>query len=127
MTRGLVTGILTVLGLIVVCSAPVSAAYTIRNGVDCSKAPDSTVCQSTSVADPLTGSNGVLHNVTRLIALFAGVAAVIVMIIAGFSYITSNGEPEAVSRAKKTIIFAAIGLVAIIAGQAIINYVISKA
>ena len=118
----------TLLTLIIVAMPATASAYTIRDGVDCSAAGarDSTVCQTTSSADPLTGKTGIIHSATLLIAVIAGAAAIIVMVVAGIKYITSGGEPDEVGKAKKTIIFAAVGLVVIVAGQAIINFVISK-
>jgi hypothetical protein len=107
--------------------AAVSAApFSPSTGVPCTQASDSTICQTKSTADPLTGSTGILHNVTRLIAAVAGAVAVIIMVLAGIRYMTSQGDAEQVSKAKKTIIFAGVGLLMIAIGQALINIVISK-
>jgi len=110
---------------VVLPASPVLAATNPFGSVDCTKAPDSAVCQPTT-GDPISGSNGVLHKVTLLIAVLAGAAAIIVMILAGIRYITSNGDAEQVAKAKRTIILAAAGLVIIVAGQAIINIVLSR-
>ncbi len=95
-------------------------------GLDCSGvAKNTSVCKSGNT-DPLTSSSGVLHSVTRLVATLAGVAAVIVIVISGIRYITSNGDAEAVAKSKRIIILAAVGLVVIVAGQAIISLVLSR-
>lgn len=86
----------------------------------------SAVCTNSSTGDPLTGPNGLIGKITRLVALFAGVSAVIIMIIAGLMYVTSAGDSGKVSRAKDTMIYAAVGLVVIVLGQAIIIFVIDR-
>ncbi len=129
MSRSFFRSVLALLALVALLATSAVAAatpYTVRSGVDCSKASDSTVCQSVSTEDPITGTTGILNKVTNLIAIIAGVAAVIIMILAGIRYITSNGDAEAVSRAKKTIIFAAAGLVVIVVARQIIYFVIAR-
>ena len=116
--------LLAFLASAVFISAPVFAVDPL-SGVDCATAQDSAVCSRTG-QDPVTGSTGIIRNATRLVALIAGAAAIIVIVLAGIRYITSNGEAEQVSRAKKTIIFASVGLIVIVLGQVIISFVLSK-
>jgi len=85
----------------------------------------SAVC-STTTADPVTTSSGVIHKVTQLFAVIAGAVAVIVIAVGGVTYIGSNGDAERIKKAKNAIIYALVGLVVILVGQAIINLVISK-
>lgn len=44
--------------------------------------------------------------------------------IGGFRYITSQGDPQGVAKAKGTIIYALIGLVVIIIAQAVVVFVV---
>jgi hypothetical protein len=88
-------------------------------------AAGSPVC-STSSADPLTGKNGIIVKATNIIALVAGVAAVIMIIVSGIKFITSQGDPSSVAEARKTIIYTAVGLVVIVLARTIITYVVSK-
>ncbi len=91
------------------------------------QAANSTVCQSRgATSDPLTGRDGIILRVTQIIAIMAGFAAVVVMVLGGIRYVTSGGAPDQVSQAKKTIIFAAVGLVAIALSQAFIGYIIGR-
>lgn len=53
----------------------------------------------------------------------AGMVAVVFMIIGGFKFITSSGEPEAAAGAKKTITFAIIGLVISLVAVVIVSFV----
>jgi hypothetical protein len=86
---------------------------------------NSSVC-ATNGSDPITGTNGVLVKVTRLIATIAGVIAVIIMITGGIMYITSNGDPGKITTAKNTLIYAAVGLVIIALAQTLIVFVINR-
>jgi hypothetical protein len=121
---------LILLGLFVGFATPLHAfaALDPYAGVDCGKASDTTVCKTKAAggADPIAGPNGVLKTATNIISFVAGLAAVIFMVVAGIKYITSNGEPAEISKAKQTLIFAAVGLFVIIAARAIIGFVINK-
>lgn len=118
--------------LLVVSSfaASPSYAYGLSNSQACSgAAASSSFCQeSSNTSDPITGQNGngIVLFVARLMILAAGVAAVIVIILAGLTYVTSGGDPAKTETAKKTILYALVGLVVIILAQGIISLVISK-
>lgn len=56
--------------------------------------------------------------------LWAGIIAVIVIVIGGIQYITSNGNPSGVQKAKQTIMYAAIGLAITLMAVAIVNFVV---
>jgi hypothetical protein len=88
----------------------------------------STVCSSKSKAttNPLVGSNGILTRVTDILATIGGVMVVIMMIIAGIKYITSNGDSSQISSAKNTIIYGLVGLVVIILARTIISVVLTN-
>jgi hypothetical protein len=45
---------------------------------------------------------------------FAGVVLFILLIVGGFKFITSGGDPKAVDSAKKTLTYAIAGLVVIL-------------
>ncbi len=67
-----------------------------------------------------------LGNVINLLLFIAGAAAVLVIVIGGIRYITSDGDPGAASKAKNTIIFALVGLVIAIMSYSIVNFVIGR-
>ena len=54
---------------------------------------------------------------------FLGIVAVIIIIWGGFQYMTSAGEET--EKAKNTIIYAAVGILVIMAAYAIVNTVIA--
>lgn len=56
--------------------------------------------------------------------LWAGIVAVIIIIMAGIQYITSTGDPGKVSQAKTIIMNAIIGLLIVVLAAAIVNLVL---
>lgn len=85
----------------------------------------STAC-SASASDPITGSNGVLHRASLLLSIIAGVAAVIVIIISGFRFITSSGDPQKAAGARSALIGAIVGLIIIVLAESLVLFVLSK-
>jgi multisubunit Na+/H+ antiporter MnhB subunit len=51
--------------------------------------------------------------------------AVIMIVIGGIRYTTSNGDSSQVKSAKDTIMYAVIGLVVAILAYAIVNFILS--
>ena len=86
----------------------------------------SAVCNDTTTGNPVVGPNGVIVKVTQIIAVVAGAAAVILIIISGIKFITSTGDSNSVQSARETIIYALIGLVVIVLAQSIIVFVVKK-
>lgn len=68
-------------------------------------------------------------NVTTIIQIVFGVIgafAVIIIIVAGIQFITSNGDPQGVARARQAIIYAAVGLAVAVSAEAIVTFVLGK-
>jgi hypothetical protein len=66
-------------------------------------------------------------NLAQLLAIVFGILAaltVLIIVIAGFKYVESQGDPQAVGKAKATIIYAVIGLVLAISAEAIVGFVL---
>lgn len=136
MIKRLLSATLLVLSLVVSVFPVQVAAYDTYNGVDCgaggvtvTQAHDpasSAVCTSKTSKDPLTGSDGVLAKIINIVSVIAGAAAVIIIIIGGLRYVTSNGDSAKISSAKNTVINALIGIIIIILAKAIIDFVLVK-
>jgi len=118
---------LTVLTALLLPAAPAFALNPFSQvcNINGSAKTSSAVCASTG-GDPLTGKNGIIRKVSVVIATIAGIFAVIVLVMGGIRFITSGGNPEQVSQAKRTIIYAVIGLAAIVLGQTLIMFILSK-
>jgi hypothetical protein len=97
---------------------PLSAACT-------GSAANSPTCQqaTSQATDPIAGSNGIINQTATVIALVAGVAAVIIIVISGISFITAAGNTESLTKARQRIIGAVIGLIVVALAWAIVRYV----
>lgn len=60
-----------------------------------------------------TSFGALLVTVIQSLLFFAGAVAVLFLIIGGFRYVVSAGNPDQVEGAKKTILYAVLGLVII--------------
>ena len=68
------------------------------------------------------GENGIFSSVLSVVFGVAGGVALIIIIVAGIKFMTSQGEPQAIAKARNTIIYALIGLVICIAAFSIVNF-----
>ena len=61
-----------------------------------------------------------------LLAIFTivGIIAVVMIILGGVNYATSQGDPQKVKKGKDTILYGIIGLVVVILAFAIVNFVL---
>ncbi len=64
-------------------------------------------------------------NVIRLMLLFAGIIAVVFVIIGGYWYLTSAGNEEGAEKGQKTITNAIIGIIVIVLSYVIINVIVN--
>ena len=78
------------------------------------------LCKGGNEDDAKTKVGNILNVVYSLI----GVVAVVFVIIGGFKYMTSQGEPGRVQQAKNTILYALIGLVITISAFAITAFIL---
>lgn len=86
---------------------------------------NSTVCQAQKTnGNPVIGEDGLLLKVANVIAIVAGIAAVLVIMVAGLRMITSNGNAEEVTGARRAIVYTVVGLVVIVLARTIIALVI---
>lgn len=91
----------------------------------CSGAEGSPACAK-NTDDPITGTGGIIIKVANILAWFGGAIAVIMIVFAGFTYVTSAGEASKVKRAKDIILYAAVGLIVIVVARMIVIFVINK-
>ena len=97
----------------------------------CSENSEATVCQEarknqSQGNNSLFGPNGVLAKVVNILSLIVGIAAVIMIMVAGIQYMLSSGDPAKVSSAKNIIIYSSIGLVIAATARIIVVYVIGR-
>ncbi len=77
--------------------------------------------------DPLPKvTDNLIPNIMQIVFGLLGAIAVIMIILAGFQYVLSQGNPEKTSKAKNTILYAVIGLVVCVSGVTIVRFVTGK-
>ena len=87
----------------------------------CSTDPNNIVCANSSESvDP------VIKTVIRYLLIISGIVSVVMVIIGGLKYTTSNGDSAKLSSAKNTIMYSLIGLLIAIFAYAIVNFVVNK-
>lgn len=67
-----------------------------------------------------------LSIIINVILSVLGIVAVIVIILGGFTYITSNGDAAKVTKGKNIILYGVIGLVVALLAFAIVNFVLGS-
>lgn len=120
-----------VIAAIVACSLfaiPMVSAATdpLKPACDLPGTSEADACQPKPGDNPISGPTGILMTVTNVIALLAGVTAVIIIIIAGFQFVFSSGDPQKAAGARNAIIYAAVGLVVIVVSRSIIAFVVTE-
>lgn len=95
--------------------------------------PQSVVCGTLGAGGGCgsTPSNGInLNNavsgIVNILSIVVGVAAVIMIIIAGLRFITANGDSNQIASARTAIIYALVGLVVVALAQTIVKFVLDK-
>lgn len=81
-----------------------------------------------TIPDPLPGKNlqDIINSVFNVAYGLAGVVAIIYLIIGGYHYITSSGNPDASEAAKSTIVNSIIGLIIILTSYLIIRFALDQ-
>ena len=67
----------------------------------------------------------VVKNVLNTVYFWIGILAVVFIIIGGYNYTMSQGDPGKVAKAKSTILYAIIGLVIALMAFAITSFILS--
>lgn len=93
-----------------------SAQDCVRSGVD---GVGSTGSSATSVS-------GIIQTVVNVMLFLLGAVCVVMIVIGGIRYATSQGDQSGVSSAKNTILYAVVGLVVAVAAYAIVNFVVEQ-
>lgn len=70
----------------------------------------------------IQGFECIFANVVSIAVVLAGLAVFLMLIVGGFKYLTSGGDPKATESAQKTMTYAIVGLVVIIAAYLILRF-----
>ena len=108
-----IVGLVTSATVYAECS---SAKDCIRQGAD---GVGSTGSSSSSVSD-------IARTISNILLFVLGSVAVVMIVVGGVRYATSNGDQAAVKSAKDTVLYSVIGLIVAIAAYAIVNFIIEQ-
>lgn len=70
--------------------------------------------------------NTIAKNIINTLLYVVGIVAVVMIIIGGIRYASSNGDSSSIQGAKNTILYAVIGLIVAIMAFAIVNFVVGR-
>ena len=101
-------------------------AVTSNSNVNCLEGTgDENLCETNL---PVIGANAA--NVQTILQLLFGILAVIAVImitLGGIRFITESTNPQETTKARNTIVYAAVGLAIAISGQIIVTFVLNRA
>ncbi|MBP9718185.1 hypothetical protein KBD59_02705 [Candidatus Gracilibacteria bacterium] len=81
----------------------------------------------TKLSGGATGIRGIVLVILDFFLGFLGLLAVIMVIYGGFLYVSSAGNEDNVNKAKKILMYAAIGIILIIVSFALVNTIFGAA
>mgnify|MGYP000265065882 CR=1 FL=1 len=70
--------------------------------------------------------HSLMGKITNILLFLMGSVSVIMIIIGGFRYVTSQGDQTQVQSAKNTILYSIVGIVVAILAYAAVNFVVSS-
>lgn len=74
--------------------------------------------------DPIVGSNGVITFAANIIAVIAGIGAVIMVVIGGIKITTSGGNPQKAAAGRSNVISGLIGVAVVALAWLIVSMAI---
>lgn len=117
---------------IVLSPAVFAATHTLVGECNTADLKATAACQGvndktqTVTSNKFYGEKGILTKAAGIIAFIGGITAIIMIILGGFTFITGSGDPNTLSAARKTVLYAVVGLVVIVLPSAIIRLVVSR-
>ena len=73
-----------------------------------------------------TKVNSTISLALNIFSAIVGIIAVVMIIVGGVKYITSQGESANITSAKNTILYALVGLVVVALAQVIVRFVLNR-
>ena len=70
------------------------------------------------------GLSGVIGTIINFVLGIVGMICVVIIIVGGITYATSQGDAGKVSKATKTLLYGVVGLVVCLLAFAIVNFVL---
>lgn len=103
--------------------AIVGSAYTIFSGIRIALIGNTSLGDCDPLISECVTGEQMVTNLIQWFAGMTGVVAIIFLVVGGWGYITSAGDPGKLEKAKKTILYALIGLVVFALAEIITAFV----
>jgi ABC-type Fe3+ transport system permease subunit len=118
--KSIVLSLALVLGLGVFAAAPTGAINVFKgcNGTN----SNTTVCNAKDSDD----ANTLIQAIVNTLLFAVAAISVIMIIVGGIRYASSNGDASRVTSGKNTVLYSVIGLVVAMLAYAIVNFVITN-
>lgn len=117
--RQILLASLVVMGAVAV--VPSTQVQAINVFDQCTENPDAAVCKSKG-----DSASGMIQTVINILLYVLGIISVVMIVIGGVRFTTSNGDPAGVKTARMTVIYSVVGLVVAILSYAIVNLVVGR-
>lgn len=120
---------IVLIGALFLVSSPSASAFDLFGKSCTGQGANSPVCKdaaNTGNNNPISGKNGIIQVAANLVALITGIAAVIMIIVGGFTYATSAGVAEKVAAARRRIMYSLLGLAVVGLAWALTTFIISN-
>lgn len=118
--------LILVIPLLLVSFAAVNAQTDTTDKIfgACAQAPDSPACKGkTATENPVVR---IINVAASIIAVLAGIAAVIMLILGGLSYVTAGGNAEKATNARRRIIYSIAGIVVVALAWAATRFITDR-
>jgi len=117
----IITGVLFTPALV---SADCSNPANTQEAIQCGASNSAGVPVGTDAGSSLDNT---ITNGINLLSIVVGIIAVVMIVLAGFRYITSGGKQESISGAKSALTYAIIGLIIVALAQVIARFALHTA
>jgi hypothetical protein len=74
----------------------------------------------------VTATSGAISSILQVVFGVLGAIAVLIIVIAGLRFITAQGDPQGVAKARSAILYAAIGLIVALSAEVIVTFVLKN-
>lgn len=73
-----------------------------------------------------SGVDSLVNTAVDILSWIVGVAAVIMIVFAGFKFITAAGDSSKIASARSTLIYAVIGIAVVVTAQVLVGFVVGE-
>lgn len=74
----------------------------------------------------VNASTGALGTILQIVIGTLAALTVLIIVIAGYRFVEAQGDPQAVTKARSTMIYALIGLIVCVSAEVIVGFTLNK-